>query len=230
MSASVIVQNGPASTRVRSSTRTPESGLVRATFASLEEPAHDAAGHRINAIAGTAGAAPEQARAIERVQARKVVDVVDRLDGDERADAHTWRLSAVTDEASAALELDERDVERRAKALGGRVQRRVRHDLSHAGHRGRRHPRRMVRAVRGRRRDDEATTRAARRRDALDHCIEESASSLSRGWPGLGAGWLRTFSRLIVGAEWRRNSSRLIEGAGWLRSSSRFIIGLLPAA
>src|SRR6266850_1564268 len=140
MSASIIVQNGPASTRVRSSTRTPESGLVRATFASLEEPAHDAAGHRVDAVAGTAGAAPEQARAVERVQTREVVDVVDRLDGDERADMNALRLGAVAHEAGAALELDERDVERRAKALGGRVERRVRHDLPHAGHRRRRHP------------------------------------------------------------------------------------------
>src|SRR5262249_19666939 len=83
MSASIIVQNGPARTRVRSSTRTPSSGLVRATFASLEEPTHHAAGHRVDAVAGTTGAAPEQTRAVERVQAGKVIDVVHRLDGDE---------------------------------------------------------------------------------------------------------------------------------------------------
>src|SRR5215813_3998074 len=103
LSSSIIVQNVPARTRVRSSTRTPLSGLVRATFASLEEPAHDAAGHRVDAITGSAGAAPEQTRPIERVQTREVIDIVDRFDGDERADAHPSGLRAVADEARAAL-------------------------------------------------------------------------------------------------------------------------------
>src|SRR5262249_33963862 len=83
MSASIIVQNGPARTRVRSSTRTPLTGLVRATFASLQEPTHHAARHRVDAGAGTTGAPPGQTRAVERVQAGKVIDVVHRLDGDE---------------------------------------------------------------------------------------------------------------------------------------------------
>src|SRR5215510_6125104 len=186
MSASIIVQNGPARTRVRSSTRTPSSGLVRATFASLEEPAHDAAGHRVDAIPGAAGPAPEQTRPVERVQAREVIDVVHRLDRDEGTDAHAPGLRAVADEARAALKLDQGDVEWRAESLGRRVERRVRHDLADAGHRRRCHARRMVRTVRRRRRDDQATPRAARGRDAFDHCIGASASGLSRGWPGRG--------------------------------------------
>src|SRR5213594_1724450 len=197
MSASIMVQNGPASTRVRSSTRTPSSGLVRATFASLEEPAHDAAGHRVDAIAGAAGAAPEQTRPVERVQAREVIDVVHRLDGDEGADAHAPGLRAVADEAGAPLKLDEGDVEWRAKSLGRRVERRVRHDLADPGHRRRRHAGRMVWAVGRGRCDDEATPRAARGGNPLDHCIEGLESGLSRGWPDRGAGWLRGSPRLI---------------------------------
>src|SRR3989441_1136240 len=223
MSASIMVQNGPASTRVRSSTRTPSSGLVRATFASLEEPAHDAAGHRVDAIAGAAGAAPEQTCAVERVQAREVIDVVHGLDGDEGADAHPPCLGAVADEAGAPLKLDEGDVKWRAKTLGSGMQGRVRHDLADPGHRRGDHSRRMMWAVSRRRRDDEATPRAARGRDAFDHCIGAWKKGLNRGWAGLGAGWVRSASRLIVGVGWVRSAARLVECAGWPRPASRLM-------
>src|ERR1044071_1617916 len=119
MSPSIIEANGPASTRVRSSTRTPASGLFErprlATGPSFPHPLHDAAGHRVDPVAGAAGPAPEQAGPGECAEGREVVDVVDGLDSDRGADAEAPRLGAVTEEPGAAFQLDERQVEGRAK-------------------------------------------------------------------------------------------------------------------
>src|SRR5437764_15489283 len=82
MSPRIIEQKGPASTRVRSSTRTPDSGRsARGPMFPPPHPLGQAAGDRVPAIAGAAGPAPEQARAVHSPQVRGVVDVVDRLDG-----------------------------------------------------------------------------------------------------------------------------------------------------
>src|SRR5262245_26063558 len=122
MSPRIIEQNGPASTRVRSSTRTPVSGLLaRGTGPPSEHALDDAAGHRVHAVPGPARVPPEQTRAVERRQAREVVDVVDRLDGHARADPQPARLRSVAHEAGATLQRDQRDVQGRAEALRRRV-------------------------------------------------------------------------------------------------------------
>src|SRR5262249_10467917 len=126
-------------------------------------------------------------------------------------------------EARGALELDESDVQRRPKTLWGRVERRVRHDLADARHRRRCHARRMVRAVRRRRRDDQTTPRAARGRDSLGHCIEASAIGLRRGGADRGAEWLRNSGRLIESPESLRTSARSAACAERLRNSVRLI-------
>src|SRR5688572_20460756 len=118
MSPRSIAQYGPASTRVRSSTRMPFSGWSAGTCPPVQHPLGQAARDGVDAVAGVAGAAPEQSRALERAQVREVVDVVDRLDRHRRADAEAARLVAVAHEARAPLELDDRDVQRRAEALG----------------------------------------------------------------------------------------------------------------
>src|SRR5262245_56295264 len=94
MSPSIIEANGPASTRVRSSTRTPASGFLprtgRAgrlgTGRSFPDSLHHAARDRVDPVAGPAGPAPEQAGPVERAQVGEVVDVVDGLDGHRGAD------------------------------------------------------------------------------------------------------------------------------------------------
>src|SRR5262245_20574415 len=102
MSPSCIAQNGPASTRVRSSTRTPASGpLARGTASSFHDSLGEGAGDRVHAIPRVTGAAPEEPRAVERADVREVVDVVDRLDRDGRADLDAPGGGAVTDEAGA---------------------------------------------------------------------------------------------------------------------------------
>src|SRR6266850_3252703 len=113
MSPRIIEQKGPASTRVRSSTRIPDSGRsARGTMFPLPHPLGEAAGDRVHAVAGAAGAAPEQARAVQGAEAREVIDVVDRLDGDGRPDLQPFDLGAVTDEARAAVELHDGEVQR----------------------------------------------------------------------------------------------------------------------
>src|SRR2546427_10612966 len=124
MSPRIIEQKGPASTRVRSSTRIPDSGRsARGTVFPLPHPLGQAAGDRVDAVAGAPGPAPEQARAVQGPQVREVVDVVDGLDGDGGADLEALDIGAVTDEARAAVELDDRQVERRLEAGRRRVQR-----------------------------------------------------------------------------------------------------------
>src|SRR2546428_1102998 len=62
MSPSIIEQKGPARTRVRSRTRTPASGWsARDTFFSFPDSFGEAPGDRVDAVAGAAGASPEQA-------------------------------------------------------------------------------------------------------------------------------------------------------------------------
>src|SRR5438093_200785 len=117
MSPRIIEQKGPASTRVRSSTRIPDSGRsARGTVFPLPHPLGQAAGDRVDAVAGAPGPAPEQARAVQGPQVREVVDVVDGLDGDGGADLEALDVGAVADEARAAVELDDRQVERRLEA------------------------------------------------------------------------------------------------------------------
>src|SRR5258708_38996865 len=89
MSARFIEQTGPASTRVKSRTRMPSSGREALTFGTgssfpgaFREASHD----RVHPVTRPAGAAPEDPRAIERAQVREIVHVVDRFDGDGRAD------------------------------------------------------------------------------------------------------------------------------------------------
>src|SRR5262245_8181247 len=120
MSPGIRGQNGPARTRVRSSTRTPASGpLGFATESSFPRAFREALRDRAHALARAAGAAPEQPRAVERAEVREIVDVADRFDRDPRADPKSLRLVAVANEAGAADQIDERDVQRRFEA-GGR--------------------------------------------------------------------------------------------------------------
>src|SRR5436853_5368365 len=75
MSPRIIEQNGPASTRVRSSTRTPDSGRsARGTIPPLPDPLGETARDRVDAVAGAAGAAPEQPRALQRPQVGEVME------------------------------------------------------------------------------------------------------------------------------------------------------------
>src|SRR5262249_19568587 len=153
MSPSVMAQKGPARTRVRSSTRTPASGpLAFTTESSFPGALREALRDRTQALAGTAGASPEELRAVDRAEMREVVDVADRLDRHPRADLEPLGLVAVADEPRAADQIDQRDVQRRAKALRRREQGGERDDFPAAHHRGRRHLDRMSRTpARGRR-------------------------------------------------------------------------------
>src|SRR5262249_30677286 len=104
MSPRIMAQNGPASTRVRSSTRTPVRGRsARGTLPPLPHPLGQAARDGVDTVAGAAGAAPEQPRALERPQVGEIVDVVDRLDRHRRPDLEPLDLGAVADEAAAAV-------------------------------------------------------------------------------------------------------------------------------
>src|SRR5262245_34061853 len=118
MSPSIIAQKGPARTRVRSSTRMPTSGpLAFGTDSSFPGALRQALRDRAHALAGAARAAPEELRAVERAEMREVVDVADRLDRHPRAYLEPLGLVAVAHETRAADQIDQRDVQRRAKAL-----------------------------------------------------------------------------------------------------------------
>src|SRR5258706_15821039 len=78
MSARIIEQNGPASTRVRSRTRMPSSGLIFGTSSSFPDALGEAARDRVHPVPGVSGTAPEDARAVERAEMREIVHVVDR--------------------------------------------------------------------------------------------------------------------------------------------------------
>src|SRR5438046_7336872 len=147
MSPSVIEQNGPARTRVRSRTRMPARGWsARDTRLAFPDSLGEARGDRVHAVARAARAPPEEAGAVQRAEMGEVVDVVHRLDRDARADAQPARLRAVADEPGAPLERDQRDVERRPEPRGRRVQRRERDDLASALEVDRRHRDRITRA------------------------------------------------------------------------------------
>src|SRR5206468_6801185 len=108
MSPSIIAQKGPARTRVRSRTRAPASGpLACATESSFPGALRQALRDRAHALAGAAGPAPEEPRAVERAEVREVVDVADRLDGHPRADLESLRLVAVADEPPAPAQVDQ---------------------------------------------------------------------------------------------------------------------------
>src|SRR2546428_5084440 len=112
MSPRIIEQKGPASTRVRSSTRIPDSGRsARGTVFPLPHPLGQAAGDRVDAVAGAPGPAPEQARAVQGPQVREVVDVVDGLDGDGGANLEALDAGAVADEARPAFGRADRQVD-----------------------------------------------------------------------------------------------------------------------
>src|SRR6185369_6205372 len=82
MSPSIMVQKGPARTRVRSRTRTPLSGpLAVGMLLSFPDALGETAGDGVHALAGVARATPEDARAVHGAKVREVVDVVDGLDG-----------------------------------------------------------------------------------------------------------------------------------------------------
>src|SRR5262249_34138334 len=146
MSPSSIAQYGPARTRVRSRTRIPFSGWsARGTGSSFHHALGEAARDGVDAIARVPGAAPEQARALQRAHVSEVVDVVDGLDGHDGADAESARLRPVAHEPGAPLQLDDRNVQRRAEPFGRHVQRGERDDLADAGDAGRRHRHRVPR-------------------------------------------------------------------------------------
>src|SRR5262245_65459283 len=96
MSPSIIAQKGPARTRVRSSTRTPASGpLGFATESSFPGALRETLRDPAHALAGAAGAAPEEPRAVERGEVREVVDVADCMDRHSRARLVYLRLHDV---------------------------------------------------------------------------------------------------------------------------------------
>src|SRR5215813_10535373 len=115
MSPSIIAQKGPARTRA-------SGPLACATETSFPGALRETLRDRAHALAGAAGAAPKEPRTIERAEVREVVDVADRLDRHPRADLEPLRLVAVADEPRAADQIDQRDVQRRAKALRWREQ------------------------------------------------------------------------------------------------------------
>src|SRR2546425_2304162 len=153
ISPSIIVQKGPARTRVRSRTRAPASGSDgTGRSSSAAEPLDQAAGDGAHAVAGVAGAAPEQARALECAEMREVVHIAHGPDRHTRADPHAALAIAVTDESRAAFELDQGDLQRRAEAFRRRVQRGEGGDLADARHQRRRNGHGKPRTAGGRRR------------------------------------------------------------------------------
>src|SRR5262245_44338620 len=178
MSPSDMEQNGPASTRVRSMTRTPASGgrgvflteafltgafcLPVATEASSPHALGQALGDGCDLLAPGAGAPPEEAGPVREAHVGEVKHIVERFDAHARADPDPSRLRAVTEQPRAPFELDQRDVERRLEAFGRRVQRGERDDLTHARHARLLHGHGVIGAVPRRRHDDALAPRAAR--------------------------------------------------------------------
>src|SRR5580704_4049745 len=192
MSPSDIAQKGPASTRVRSTTRTPWSGgragrraagglewafgialreraLLVATGPPVPDTFHDALADRGDALATRAGATPEQARPVGDPHVREVEHGIHRLDRDMRADLDALGGGAVAEEPGTALQLDQGEVQRGAEALGRRVQRGERHHLTERRDPGRFHPHRVVGTQAGRRHHQAPAARAARGREELGH-------------------------------------------------------------
>src|SRR5256712_7533785 len=95
MSPSIIEQNGPARTRVRSRTRTPTRGWsARDTLSSFPGSLGEAPGDRVHAVTRTTGAPPEEAGAGPRAAMREGVDVVYPPPRGAPADAEATRLLA----------------------------------------------------------------------------------------------------------------------------------------
>src|SRR3989449_474118 len=95
MSPSIIEQNGPARTRVRSRTRTPTRGWsARDTLSSFPGSLGEAPGDRVHAVTRTTGAPPEEAGAVQRAEMREEGEVVHRLARDARAHAEAARRLA----------------------------------------------------------------------------------------------------------------------------------------
>src|SRR5262245_49183917 len=120
MSPSIMEQKGPASTRVRSRTRTPVRGAAEGerrparpslfgTRFSFPGPLGPAPRDGVDAITGPSGPAPEEPSAVESAELREVKHVVDRLHGHPRSDPDSLRLRSVAHEARPAVELDDRD-------------------------------------------------------------------------------------------------------------------------
>ena len=145
MSPSDIGQNGPASTRVRSMHAHPacaagltgvrssrgDAACASGVFATRPPVrACDTLAMRRSLAARPRAARRARARSAQ-AQVREVVDVVDRLDRRRGAPILSPRVPvAVAEEPRAALELDERQVERDAESLGRRVQRGEGDDLA----------------------------------------------------------------------------------------------------
>src|SRR6266446_1021213 len=206
MSPSIIEANGPASTRVRSSTRTPARGLPErlprlATGRSFPDSLHHAPRDRVDPVAGAAGAPPEETGAVERAEMGEVVDVVDGLDGHGGADPEAAGLGPVAEEPSPALQLHEGQVERGAKALRRRVERGERHDFADPRKAHRDHPDGMARTVRGRGRHHLVAAGAPRGRDGLDHGRSSRVTQLLVASPPI------EWARATRPSSWRPSAS-----------------------
>src|SRR5262245_51810178 len=129
---------------------------------------------------------------------REVVNVTHGLDCNPGADFETRGLGTVADEAGAPDQLDQGDVQRRLEPAGRRVQRGERDDVTGARHRGVRHLDRVTRAPPRGRRGDEPADRTAGGGQAFDHCNGCLEAGLYRGWPEIGATWLRTSDSSVV--------------------------------
>src|SRR3990170_2148962 len=190
MSASSMEQKGPASTRVRSTTRIPASGgrtarerpraareagfdrpFSLATRPPFPDALDDALGDGGHLLAPGARPSPEEARPIGEAQGREVEDGVHGLDGHARADLDAAGLVTVAEETGPALELHQRDVQRGAKALRRGVQRREGPALPDPGHGVRLHPHPVIGARRCRRHHEAPAAGAARGGDdgLVDH-------------------------------------------------------------
>src|SRR5215813_7590300 len=135
MSPRIIEQKGPASTRVRSSTRIPVRGgrvfrstredrevaaeLLFATVffflavATRSSPPHTldhALGDGRHLLATGARPPPEEPRPIREPHVGEVEHMIERFDTHARADPDAFRFLAVTEEPGAAVQLDEGDV------------------------------------------------------------------------------------------------------------------------
>src|SRR5437773_2372370 len=204
MSPSIIAQKGPARTRVRSRTRIPASGaLLFATWSSFPDALGQALRDRVDPVAAVAGPATEEPHPVHRAEMREVVNVTHGLDCNPGADFESLGLGAVADEAGAPDQLDQRDVQRRSKASGRRVQRGEGDDVAGARDRGLRHLDRMTPAPPRGRRGDEPAHRTAGRGESFDHCSGDLEAGLDRGWPEIGATWLRTPDSSVVVVELR---------------------------
>src|SRR3990172_1749527 len=195
MSASAMEQKGPASTRVRSTTRIPASGGRTArerpraareagfdrtvslpTRPPFPDALDDALGDGGHLLAPGARPSPEEARPIGEAQGREVEDGVHGLDGHARPDLDAAGLVPVAEEPRPALEFDQRDVQRRAKALRRGVQPREGPAPPAPGPAVRLHPHAVIGASRRGRHHETAAAGAARGADdrLVDHGLASS--------------------------------------------------------